>query len=317
MRRRLFGVLLLALTLSATQAQGFGTIEGMGQHSEHQRVTRAALSGTFGPRTLDELAGVRGRFGAIGTPDNPLKGLMFTSAAHCDNGDFLDVANYPRPQSDAYGTLESCRAWMRSWLDRAVADAAPLAYPNAVNTRLGCEFLLEERRAKCRVIADLGMALHAVQDFYSHSNWVDRPADGATGPDNPPGLGHSNRAAWIDFRRDAPFPAGLMSGCFQSPPESWFCNYDHTHRVKHAALNKDEGPIGPSGALGPGVTTRGAINGNFQRAVAAAIDDTRDKWAYLQERLIAVHGPAAGRSIACVIRSDDFRDCAPGADLRH
>jgi hypothetical protein len=74
-------------------------------------------------------------------------------------------------------------------------------------------------------------------------------------------------------------------------------------------LNKDKGPIGPNGAAGPGTTPRGEINGNFERAVAAAIEDTRDKWAYFQERVLAAYGEDAGARIICVVRSDTPAAC--------
>jgi hypothetical protein len=160
-------------------------------------------------------------------------------------------------------------------------------------------------RAKCNVLGELGLAFHAAQDFYSHSNWVDRPAEAPAGLDNPPGLGAEGPAPWLDPRTEAPFPEGLMTGCFQSLPESMFCSA----RVRHAELSKDTGPIGPEGATGPGTTERGAVNGNFERAVAAAIADTRDKWAYFEERIRAVYGEEAGARIICVVSSDSYRGC--------
>jgi hypothetical protein len=33
---------------------------------------------------LDQLAGKNNTFGAVGAPDNPLRGLMSEKAAHCD-----------------------------------------------------------------------------------------------------------------------------------------------------------------------------------------------------------------------------------------
>ena len=300
----------LALLLITPDARAFSTLNTLGQHAEHEHITRAALS-DFGPRTLDEIAGAGGSFGAVGAPYNPVRGLLFTSAAHCDNGDYLDFANYPQTQSEAQATLTSCRNWILRWLNAAVNASAPLADPGAINTSLGCAFNATPGRAKCTVLEDLGVALHASQDFYSHTNWVDRPTNAAIGPENPPGLGHNGRAPWLDPRQTSPFPRGLISVCFQSKPETLFCKYGDQGgaRVRHLVLNKDDGPIGPNGATGPGTTMRGALNGNFQRAVAAAIDDTRDKWAYFQERVLATYGPANGRRILCVVRSDDRTRC--------
>ncbi|HWA01499.1 MAG TPA: hypothetical protein VG841_14420 [Caulobacterales bacterium] len=293
---------------AATPALAFGTINGFGQHEEHQRITRAALT-DLGPRTLDELAGRRGRFGGVGSPDNPLRGLLFTDEAHCDNGDTLAAPHYPQNAQNAQHRLERCRAWIVQWLERAVRDAAPLASPDAVNTKLDCAFVGEPNSAKCAVLADLGVALHAAQDFYAHTNWVDRPAEGPLGPLNPPGLAQTGRAPWLDPRQNLPFPAGLISGCFGGIPESWYCKYNDTVRVRHSALNKDEGEIGADGVALGGTTPRGAINGNFVRAVAAAEEDSRDKWAYFQERVLAAYGPQNGARIVCVVKIDDFSRC--------
>jgi hypothetical protein len=201
--------------------------------------------------------------------------------------------------------LEGCRTWSFHWLDAAVHAAAPLAQPDAANTSLDCDFDGALYSGKCAVLEYLGVALHAAQDFYSHSNWVDRPRSGAVGPGNPPGLGQEGRAPWFDPRLDAPFPEGLISGCYDGFPETFHCR----GRVKHDVLNKDTGPIGPEGATGPGSSSRGRINGNFERAVAAAIADTRDKWAYFQERVVATYGETDGARIICAVRSDTPMEC--------
>jgi len=130
--------------------------------------------------------------------------------------------------------------------------------------------------------------------------------------ENPPGLGNTGPAPWLDLRKPAsPVPAGLISGCFVFLPESKFCNYgpaDSVHRVKHDYLNKDKGRIDPKfGAAG---TSRGGIEGNFQRAVEAAIADARDKWATLSEALIVTYGNERGQRMICAITHDrPARDC--------
>lgn len=302
-------VVCLAFVGAAPTALGFGTLNSLGQNAEHERITRAALS-DFGARTLDELAGETGAFGAVGAPDNPLRGLLVSSEAHCDNGDYLappDAAAppYPRTEAQAIEALTRCREWIVHRLDEAVRAAAPLSHPNRINASLNCVFNGAPGRAKCTVLENLGLAFHAAQDFYSHSNWVDRAADAPAGIENPTGLGNAGRAPWLDPRGAAPFPSGLMSGCFQALPESLFCG----SRVRHAVLDKDLGPIRADGSAGPGTTPRGLINNNFERAVAAAIDDTRDKWAYFQERVLAAYGEADGARIICVVRGDAYRRC--------
>ena len=89
------GALLLA---AAPAAQAFGTINGLGQNAEHEKITRLALRcggslsdrDCFGPRTLDVLAGKRGTFGMVGGPDSG--SLLLQSSA-------LNVMRLTSPQS--------------------------------------------------------------------------------------------------------------------------------------------------------------------------------------------------------------------------
>lgn len=310
--------LVLGLSfLARSDVKAFGTLNAAGQSAEHERITRAALA-FLGKRTLDELAGKSGTFGAIGAPDRPGRGMLTLSEAHCDNGDHLPpkiAAGYPQTEEAARAVLASCRAWIFSHLDAAVAVASPLSALASDDMALGCPFDGETGSAKCRVIEALGVAMHAAQDFYSHSNWTDQPLSGALSALNPPGLANEGPAPWLDPRGDTPFPDGLISGCFKSLPEDLFCNYGGVgpilskDRVKHGALNKDKGPIGQQGATGPGRTLRGAAGGNFRRAVGAAIADTSDKWAYFEERVLAVYGAEDGARILCAMWNDDRNAC--------
>lgn len=333
MRRLLFGVLglflsvyILAITMdrlhpdsndplraAASHVLAFGSIRTGGQNAEHEKITRAALS-FLSARTLDEVAGKNNTFGAVAAPDNPKRGLVLEQTAHCDNGDFLDGsvgAEYGQTKDEAKKHLDDCRAWIFKNLDDAIALAAPLAKPDASNTALNCPFDGKSGSTKCQVLEKLGLAFHAAQDFYSHTNWTDKPASGPTSAQNPPGLANSSPAPYIDPRVKAAFPAGLMSGCFKYPAEWLWCHYGFPphNRVKHAFLNKDTGPIGPSGATGPGTTDRGKINGNFERAVGAAIADTQNKYGYFEERVIAAYGADAGARINCMMRADDPAKC--------
>ena len=129
--------------------------------------------------------------------------------------------------------------------------------------------------------------------------------------ENPPGLGKTGRAPWLDLRRDTSFPDGLISGCFDKPPEARHCNYgpgESLHRVKHAVVNKDNGTIDP--LPGAGTTPRGSHDDNFAHAVQAAIDDTKDKWLTFGERLTQAYGSRTGALMACAISHDDpMADC--------
>ena len=312
------GVAVLATT---TLALGFGTVRGAGQNAEHERITRHALGCSligavdvcFEDKSLQELAGSENDFGAVGIPDRG--DLITKNKAHCDSGDYLDIPGYPRDKQTAQAALEACRAWMKENLDAAVADAADLVdgqgrlKPDQV--RASCLFVGQIKgKAKCNVIQDLGVLLHASEDFYSHTNWVDvADASQPIGVENPPGLGHSGRAPWLDLRHDAPIPDGLISGCYEKPPEASHCNYaGGLHRVKHAVVNKDTGTIDP--LLGAGTTLRGSHDDNFAHAIDAAIDDTKDKWLTFRQRLTATYGAKTGALMACAIAHDNpTADC--------
>ncbi len=300
-----------ALACLTTSAFAFGSVNIAGQQAEHERITRAALAGFhLGSETMDEIAGKRRSFGAVGAPDRPDRGLLSTKSAHCDGGDHLDTPGYPQSANDAAAHLAACRAGIFAHLSAAVKAAGAIAdrrgniNSSEIPTFVSCTYNGKPGRAKCNVLEDLGLAFHAAQDFYAHTNWVDTPANGPIGLDNPPGLGNSGPAPWLaPGNRSAP-PAGLISGCFDGIPERLHCR----GRVHHADLNKDTGPIDPlSGRAGTGTTTRGAVNGNFARAVAAAIADTRSKWAWFEARVVATYG--SGRAIVCAIRNDSENAC--------
>jgi len=305
---------------------GFGTIRGMGQDAEHGRITRHALDcasptaidACFEPDSIDSLAGSPGDFGAVGAPDRG-RGML-TSYAHCSAGDYYDIPGYPRTRAEAQASLTECRDNMVENLRHAVIDAADLLDDDGdirssqIPGLIPCIYAGSEHgRAKCNVLAHLGRILHASQDFYSHSNWVDSPDPArAVGPANPPGLGHTGPAPWLDLRQDNPsFPRGLISGCFDNESflgEERGCVYaeDGSHRIRHLDVNKDTGVIDP--VIGIGTTARGAIGDNFERAVSAAIADSVDKWATFEEMLVEVYGPVRADLMICAITHDDPRD---------
>tara|TARA_R110002051_G_scaffold260460_4_gene320275 strand:- start:1942 stop:2958 length:1017 start_codon:yes stop_codon:yes gene_type:complete len=306
----------------------FGTINGAGQNGEHGRITRQALGCTplsgsgdcFEDKTLDSLAGKAGTFGAVGAPDRG-RGML-TSYAHCSAGDYLDVAGYPRSKAEAQAVMQECRAYMAENLAHAVTDAADLLDDQGAIRRyetsltFDCTYAGSQHgRAKCNILAHLGRLLHASQDFYAHSNWVDRPDSGrAISVLNPPGLDRHGPAPWLDLRLASPaFPDGLLSGCFDNisfVDENRGCLYgdDGEHRVRHANLNKDRGVIDE--VIGTGTTERGAMNDNFRHAVEAAIADSADKWATYRELLLTTYGPDRGTRMACALTRDDpARDC--------
>jgi hypothetical protein len=304
--RKIFaiGISVTALAL-AGQASSFGTVRELGQNAEHERITRSAMSTEgFGARTLDDLAGKNHTFGAVGAPDDPTFGLMSNKAAHCDGGDNLAVPDYPRTVITAEAQLQACRGWILDHLDYAVLDAAVLVDANGQikDSELsagGCIFNGVMGRAKCNVLEDLGIALHAAQDFYSHTNWVDTAAPGPTGPTNPVGLGNNFPAVFLDPAGDTPFPQGLISGCYEGFPESSYCTYDGGKlRVRHAVLNKDTK-----------TSPRSLIADNYEKAMRIAAEDSKRKWQYFVTRLKGTYGDSRGGKMACVIRQDSKSGC--------
>lgn len=315
--RRLTAVLSgLILLVSVGTAASFGTIRGAGQNAEHERITRHAFACgrglpqeyCFQPKSLDEIAGKGGTWGAVGAPDNPARGLVLSDTAHCDNGDYFATPTYPQTQAKAQATLTACRAGMIGHLNDAVNDARTMLLPNGkiddsqMPTFISCTYLGQKGRAKCNVLEDLGLLLHASQDFYSHSNWVDQAAPGAVTLNNPPGLNNPGRAAWLNLRADQSFPAGLITGCFDTKsivsPDSGCPN-----RVKHEYLNKDKGQIDPS--ICCGTTPRGKVANNFQKAVNGAISDSQDKLNTFRERLIDRYGLVKANLMMCAISHDN------------
>lgn len=312
MLHRLLCALLLVSGFGA-QAHAFGTINHLSQSSEHGKITRIALRPFgLGPRTMAEVAGKRGRFGAVGAPDHPKRRIYNKSIAHCSAGDYLAVSGYPQSRPAAVSKLRACRKWIVDHLQQAVVAAARLIdsagriRSSQVSIFVPCVYLGNKGRAKCNVIGALGVAFHAAQDFYSHSNWTDKPRPGRIDTKNPPGLGNKSRAAWLDPRRNIAFPRGLISGCFQGIPESRYC----VGRVRHIDLAKDTGSINVAQeTVGPGATRRGLVNGNFARAVRAAIADTRDKWRYFEAQVLTKYGRRNGGKIICAMRQDSSKGC--------
>src|SRR3954454_918617 len=165
-------------------ASAFGTIEGGGQHREHERITRAAVAcptgaesagDCFEPKSLDQLAGRGQAFGAVGAPDRT---EVSDPTAHCDDADYLD-GGYPRTRAEATGRLLDCVNHLRGRFREAVGNAADLLDDQGelvgAEVDLGTDCVLapgSEQRAKCKTIESFGRALHGAQDFYSHSNWA-------------------------------------------------------------------------------------------------------------------------------------------------
>jgi hypothetical protein len=319
-------VLIVWIASTPGTAAAFGTIDGGGQHREHEHITRAALAcaagenaSCFAPRSIDYLAGHDHTFGAVGAPDSD---ELSDPSAHCDNADFL-AGQYAESRDQATGALMDCVKHLRGRFDQGVDAAGGMlddqgrVIPEEVGLEPECKGNeRNENRAKCAALEGFGRALHGVQDFYAHSNWADE-ADPALpiGDENPPGLDLPAPSPVLDLRRDttSSIPAGLSTGCFvvrDEVPGVGEC----ASRVTHAALNKDRGLINADTgeAIDP-TTPRGMVEGNFAKAVAGARTETYHQWQDFQSELDARYGTERGELMACALTHDDpVNDCRGG-----
>ncbi|KAF2644091.1 CinY protein [Massarina eburnea CBS 473.64] len=321
---------LLSL-VTAHPEKDFGTTYLLGQQAEHERITRAALQcyggwksdgSCFEEDSVDQVAGSTGTFGAVGAPDVP---PPFGAEAHCDDADFLDITGYPQSRQIASSKLKTCVDFLKSQFRDSIIEAATLldgkgniktswwSNPYSV-TWPSCTFRPQTSgRIKCNVYQGFGVALHGVQDFYSHSNWADTAAPPYTIA-NPPGLANTSPAPLLNLRHTAKddvlsIPYNLTTGCYQfgkdtapAPPSGTCYN-----RILHDSLNKDKGTINAQTGATSGTpgTNRGKYNGNFGRAVKVAIADTRRQWSDFRAELVSTYGQGKADKMICALTRDD------------
>ncbi|KAK4199181.1 hypothetical protein QBC40DRAFT_85353 [Triangularia verruculosa] len=271
----------------------FGTINEpviLGQHNEHEMVTRLAFqcpSGQksdgvcFEPRSLDQLAGYHrevmgvalpgaGFNGAVGAPDT-LDPVPEGPEAHCDDADFVDIPGYPQSRKKANRNLQKCVDHLRARFKQAWVSAEMLVderrriRPGEVelSNPFGgdCSFAFPSlqvnvfARAKCSTLEGFGRALHGVQDFYSHSNWADETDKSQPiSETNPPGLVLNGTAPFLDLRASGPIPEDQIPYNLTTGcftiPDGIPGSGECAGRVTHHALNKDHGVIRLDGTFG-------------------------------------------------------------------
>ncbi|KAK4170044.1 hypothetical protein QBC43DRAFT_307054 [Cladorrhinum sp. PSN259] len=285
-----FAVGLLSLT---PPVAGFGTINEpvvLGQHNEHEMVTRLAFqcpSGQksdgicFEPRSLDQLAGYHrdvmglplpgaGFNGAVGAPDT-LDPVPEGPEAHCDDADFVDIPGYPQSREEATANLQVCVDHMRARFRQAWVSAEGLV-DERNRIRLGgvelvnafggdCRFAFPSlqinvlARPKCSTLEGFGRALHGVQDFYSHSNWADQTdTSKPISASNPPGLAMNDTAPFLNLRATGPIPAEQIPRNLTTGcfaiPDSTPGTGNCAGRVTHHTINKDHGVINLDATFG-------------------------------------------------------------------
>lgn len=128
-RWRHFGAVAVAVVafssiwlMTPQPTERFGTINGLGQRAEHERITRAALAcppgvqstgNCFEPRSIDQLAGHTGTFGAVGAPDSDEFGAPDTAGSlRADRlgGDSGRIYTLTYAATDAAGNSGTCAA---------------------------------------------------------------------------------------------------------------------------------------------------------------------------------------------------------------
>lgn len=314
-------------------------------------------SSCFEPRSMAMLAGEAGLFGAVGAPDFPPPA---EAAAHCDEADYIDPARDPRAKKyaqtreQANKRLIACHDYLRSQFAAGVAAAGAIVndqgviVPEQVDLVVNCrvhdrqipsslravlpnDFLrfldgvlaIEggvETRAKCLAILGFGKALHGVEDFYSHTNWVDaKVARKKIRIENPPGLQRSGLPPLLNLRAigSGKIPFELISGCFSLNEKLSLLPDGCKGRAKHIHLQKDEGTIdSTSGAATNPKTPRGQVKHpvagtNFAAAVGGAIRDVRTRqWPDFRDELAIKYGPRKANLIVCALTHDDpVNDC--------
>ena len=288
-------------------------------------------------RTIDVLAGRKGSLGAVGKPDD-LRELYAYPFAHCDGGDYFERPGYPQTAAQANSKIQQCAAIAFRRLNSAVEAAGQLVdaegrlRPPEADIRscdLGAEISSSSASAgsaKCQVLNQTGRALHAIEDFWSHSNWGDAAGPGALSVANPPGLTHSAIPDFFSYATHAntpaaqlTIPAGLITGCDDSSPTEKVlreCGKPDTagDRVKHSVLNKDRGQIDPrTGATSDPTTDRGKVGAgaNFARTVAGARSHASQTWTDLTAMIRSRYPGVRGESIVFALANDHpWTSCA-------
>ncbi|MCX5075548.1 hypothetical protein OHA84_12910 [Streptomyces sp. NBC_00513] len=284
----------------------------------HEDITRAALP--WEPVTLTAMADARS--GAINANDH--RPYFDVGPLHCDNADYLEprhARDYPRTRDEATTELLACVRTSVARFRTAVRAADGLVDSDGkVRADQGdlsspCVWDGKPGRAKCAVLEQLGRGWHQIEDFYSHSNWVDQPAPGPVGLDNPPGLGRTDVAPFLDVRRysamtDAEWtreareriPRDLTTGCYPDMDSTGVKPPDCAGRVAHnRALNKDTA-----------ASARSRTGDNFRHATTGATAEITRQWNdFKAELLTAYPDHRRGAQMVCALTHDDPAAACP------
>lgn len=254
--------------LLATTAVGFFAVFGVdparGFSLEvHAQITRSALQGSAGDETI---ASVLGEF------------FSLTPTGNLGSDRYQD--NPGRHYDNAVNAVDVCYRWALGQ-NGLLQQAIQLSEPGSDPLRA----LLPGRQA---ALSAFGMALHALQDFYSHSNWVELAVDGENRMPSPaPIIDHcaSSELAGVHTGYfEASWANGLwFRGCPETGPPDAFaaCHMtlakDHPHKA-----HGEDGVV----LTGEPATTYHAI------ARRLAIEASQDLWLEFRRRIVSRYTPS-------------------------
>ncbi|MFF4927207.1 hypothetical protein ACFY4B_42180 [Kitasatospora sp. NPDC001261] len=287
----------------------------------HTKITESALGG-FQKKSLEAMAaGDLGddEWGAIRGSD---KGDYYPKQTryHCDDADYLKVSGYPRSRQQATDELLACIQTSVEEFHKAVVAAGELVDSKGhINTKeVGldhrCKYNDSPGRAKCTVFEHLGRAWHAIEDFYSHSNWTDQKVpEKDISVTNPPGLQKTTPAPFFTLRAysnqsTATWEAEARKEIGKVPDVATGCaggEYEHgskdlnncNRRINHYDDADGKGGLSKEGS-------RAKIDHNGDNAEKVATEDIKRQWQDFQDELLARYSNGHGKKMICTLTHD-------------
>jgi hypothetical protein len=251
-----------------------------------------------------------------------LEGMWLDPIAHCDNEEIeACTTRMIHAKAFASATFLNDEATVASIVAAAALDPDPTRLVELTVDRDGIRGLDLGGKDPHYVV---GMALHAIQDFYSHTNWID--ADGLNMPAYNNDLGRVGSSA-LGAAASACDGEGDYAGLSTTTLTSGYYVYDAERRAEHGDDLKLICEI-PDGKCSHSETARSACGGNTEeplrilgiakdssshrghiKAYSQAIESTRD---YLCQVARAIVDGGGGDDVRIAAALSEFSgDSAP------